>query len=256
MVFEDQLGRKVELSYLPKRIISLVPSQTELLYSLGLSSEVVGITRFCIHPKEWHASKIRVGGTKKVDLEKVKKLDPDLIIANKEENTKSDIEALEMIAPVWISDVNTLQDAKYMISEVGRIIGKREESVQLVEHINLAFDSLTKADRSVLYFIWQDPFYVAGKKTFIDAMLSEAGYMNCCQIDRYPSLEELGSIDPDLIFLSTEPFPFHEQHFDKFQKLFPRSEIHLVDGEMFSWYGSRLKEAPAYFNLLIEKFAN
>jgi ABC-type Fe3+-hydroxamate transport system substrate-binding protein len=244
------------MNSLPKRIISLVPSQTELLFYLGIDSEVVGITRFCIHPKEWYISKTRVGGTKKVDLDKVNKLCPDLIIANKEENTKEDIEALEDIAPVWISDVNTLQDAKEMISQIGKITGKEKGAALLLGDITFAFDSLRKADRSVLYFIWKDPYYVAGKNTFIDAMLSEAGYMNCCQIDRYPSLEELGSADPDLVFLSTEPFPFHEHHFEEFQKLFPSSEIHLVDGEMFSWYGSRLKESPAYFNSLIDKFSS
>lgn len=255
MIFHDQLGRKVELSRPPKRIVSLVPSQTELLFSLGLDSEVIGITRFCIHPKEWHASKTRVGGTKKVDLVKVKKLAPELIIANKEENTKSDIKALEKIAPVWISDVNTLQDAQEMIFQIGRITGKETSAVKLLNDIKQAFKSLNKVNRTVLYFIWRDPLYVAGKNTFIDAMLCEAGYSNCCFIERYPSLEELGSTDPDLVFLSTEPFPFNAHHFEQFQQLFPKSDIHLVDGEMFSWYGSRLLLAPNYLNSLAEKLS-
>lgn len=249
------MKREVKIEFTPQKIISLVPSQTELLWELGLEREVVGITRFCIHPKEWFKSKVRVGGTKKININKVKNLEPDLIIANKEENTREDIEALEKIAPVWISDVNTLQDAQSMIHQIGLITDREKEADGLLDEISHAFSTIQKSRRSVLYFIWKDPHFVAGKQTFIDAMLSEAGYTNCCQLDRYPSLEEVGPSLPELIFLSTEPFPFNEQHMEEFQKLFPTSEIHLVDGEMFSWYGSRLKEAPAYFNALLNKLS-
>ena len=100
--FTDKLNRSITLFDKPLRIISLVPSQTELLYDLGLDEEVVGITKFCVHPDVWYRTKTRIGGTKTVNIEKVKSLSPTLIIANKEENTKSDIEALEKIAPVWI----------------------------------------------------------------------------------------------------------------------------------------------------------
>jgi len=255
MIFRDQLGRDVVIATPPKRIISLVPSQTELLFSLGLDTEVVGITRFCIHPKEWQTTKTRVGGTKKVSLEKAMELCPDLIIANKEENTKSDIEALEKIAPVWISDVNTLEDAKEMITQIGVITAKQEASLQLLLGISNAFAALRKAGRSVLYFIWKDPNYVAGKNTFIDAMLSEAGYDNACTKERYPSLDELGELQPEMIFLSTEPFPFKDGHVEEFKQRFPHSNVMLVDGEMFSWYGSRLQKAPGYFNALVDELA-
>ena len=253
--FTDQMKREVKIEFTPQKIISLVPSQTELLWELGLEKEVVGITRFCIHPEQWFKSKARVGGTKKINIDKVKNLEPDLIIANKEENTREDIEALEKIAPVWISDVNTLQDAQSMIHQIGLITDREKEAEGLLEEISHAFSTIQKSQRSVLYFIWKDPHFVAGKHTFIDAMLSEAGYTNCCQLDRYPSLEEIGTTQPDLIFLSTEPFPFNEQHVQEFQIRFPESEIQLVDGEMFSWYGSRLKEVPAYFNTLLNKLS-
>jgi ABC-type Fe3+-hydroxamate transport system substrate-binding protein len=253
--FIDQMKREVEVHVPPKRIISLVPSQTELLCDLGLEKEVVGITRFCIHPKEWFASKTRIGGTKKVNIDKVKQLQPDLIIANKEENTREDIEALEQIAPVWISDVNSLHEAKHMIERVGLITGKEAAAEILLKEISDSFEGIQKANQTVLYFIWKDPHYVAGKNTFIDAMLTEGGYINVCPLERYPSLNELGKLDPDLVFLSTEPYPFNDENVREFQSLFPNSKILLVDGEMFSWYGSRLTKTPSYFNELLKELS-
>src|ERR1700741_3198050 len=110
MHFIDQTGRKISIPQIPQRIISLVPSQTELLFDLGLDKEVVGITKFCVHPPEWFQTKTRVGGTKQLKIDLIKQLQPDLIIANKEENVKEQIEELEKHFPVWISDVNNLED--------------------------------------------------------------------------------------------------------------------------------------------------
>ena len=116
------MNRTIRLGATPRRIVSLVPSQTELLYDLGLEERVVGITKFCIHPKEWYRSKVRIGGTKNVNFDKVKTLRPDLIIGNKEENFKEDIEALEEIAPVWMSDIFTLDDSLEMINQLGSVL--------------------------------------------------------------------------------------------------------------------------------------
>ena len=102
-LFIDQLQSEIRLDRVPRRIVSLVPSQTELLYDLGLEDEVVGITKFCIHPNKWFSSKDRIGGTKSINIDQVKSLAPDLIIGNKEENTIEDIERLREIAPVWMS---------------------------------------------------------------------------------------------------------------------------------------------------------
>lgn len=254
----DQMNQLIELSDAPKRIVSLVPSQTELLYDLGLKEEVVGITKFCIHPKVWFDSKERVGGTKSVDIEKVRALRPDLIIGNKEENTKEDIEQLKTIAPVWMSDIYTLADAEEMIVQLGHVLNVREEADLLLAEIRAEFTklrafvaNLESAGKSVLYFIWHDPDFLAGKNTFIDAMLSECGLVNATNEERYPELD--GSIQPDLVFLSSEPFPFKEKHVSTYEKKFPNSKIILVDGEMFSWYGSRLKLVPTYFRNLLEE---
>jgi ABC-type Fe3+-hydroxamate transport system substrate-binding protein len=245
------MKREVILPAFPMRIISLVPSQTELLYYLGLEKEVVGITKFCIHPDEWYRIKDRVGGTKSLDIEKIRQLKPDLIIGSKEENEQSDIKALMEIAPVWMSDIFNLDDAIQMIHSVGQISNKAVESNELVKRIQEQFELLNslKEDKTVLYFIWQEPMMLAGKNTFIDSMLQQCGLTNLAGNERYP--EATGKENPDFIFLSSEPFPFGEKHISEFQQLYPKSKVVLVDGEFFSWYGSKLKDAPNYFNQIL-----
>jgi ABC-type Fe3+-hydroxamate transport system substrate-binding protein len=250
-VVTDQMNRTIRLEGIPRRIVSLVPSQTELLYDLGLNEEVVGITKFCIYPEEWFKSKNRVGGTKQVNIEKVRDLQPDLIIGNKEENTVEDIEALEKIAPVWMSDIYSYEDALEMISLLGNVLGRENESTTICAGIEHEFKKLPVVDsKKVLYFIWKDPDYLAGKSTFIDAMISKAGFENLCKDERYPELKELTE-NPDFIFLSSEPYPFKKEHAEEFQNRFPEAQIVFVDGELFSWYGSRMKFFPNYVSELI-----
>ncbi len=258
-VYRDQMNQSISLNDVPKRIVSLVPSQTELLYHLGMEDEVIGITKFCIHPQQWFESKERVGGTKSVDFEKVKALTPDLIIGNKEENTKEDIEGLKALAPVWMSDIYSLSDALEMIQSLGNLLDKQVEVERLLSEIQSEFLSLREyvnnhelIGKSVAYFIWHDPGFLAGKNTFIDAMLSECGFVNASNEERYPEGDD-EALQPDYVFLSSEPYPFKEKHLETYQEKFPNSKVVLVDGEMFSWYGSRLKEAPAYFRKLVER---
>ncbi|MDG1331006.1 MAG: helical backbone metal receptor [Crocinitomicaceae bacterium] len=256
------MNQTIRLESPPRRIVSLVPSQTELLHYLGLEDEVVGITKFCIHPKEWHENKARIGGTKAVNLEKVLLLNPDLIIGNKEENTKEDIEMLKSVAPVWMSDIYDLSDAILMLREIGNMLGKSELTNALITEILSEFSKLDEfvetsslKGKSALYFIWNDPGFVAGKSTFIDGMLSQCGLKNATRETRYPEVPLSSDgyrVQPDFVFLSSEPFPFEEKHIESFQKRYPNSKIVLVDGEMFSWYGSRLKDAPKYFQQLLE----
>jgi ABC-type Fe3+-hydroxamate transport system substrate-binding protein len=254
-LFFDQLGRNIELDDIPKRIISLVPSQTELLYDLGLDEEVIGITKFCIHPDEWFKSKTRIGGTKQLHIQKIKDLQPDLIIANKEENVQDQIEELAMDFPVWISDVNHLNNALEMISSLGKLTGKMKEAGMINDKINDSFARLRTSDfiLRTCYLIWRDPFMTVGGDTFINDMLSLAGFQNIfSDKKRYPeiSIEELRSAGCRLLLLSSEPFPFKQKHVDELQQLLPDTKILLADGEMFSWYGSRLIKAPAYFQEL------
>jgi ABC-type Fe3+-hydroxamate transport system substrate-binding protein len=263
-VFIDQMMRKVEISSSPMRIISIVPSQTELLFDLGLNDEVVGITKFCIHPKPWLKEKTIVGGTKQLNHQKIESLKPDLIIGNKEENSKNDIELLMQKYPVWMSDINTLKEALQMIESIANITQTSQKGNQLIEKINHEFELLPHANQSkkrIAYFIWNKPMMVAGKDNFINSILSSLGFenvfanqLNSPQISyRYPQITstELAAAAPDTIYLSSEPFPFKDKHVQQFKAICPYAEIKIVDGEMFSWYGSRLSFAPTYFKTLI-----
>ncbi len=247
------MQRTVEITSTVSRIISLVPSQTELLVDLGLREKLVGITKFCVHPKGLKKEVQLIGGTKNVKIDLVRSLNPDLVIGNKEENNQADIEALEEILPTWMSDIFNLEDALEMIGRVGEITGTTEKAEEIISTIRMNFSRLEKhksSGKSVLYLIWKNPYIAAGPNTFIDAMLTTLGFQNAMQTERYPEVEMTG-LNPDLIFLSSEPYPFKEKHIAELQNQFPESKVVLVDGEYFSWYGSRLIEAPAYFaNLL------
>ena len=251
----DQLGRKVNLNLPAKQIVSLVPSQTELLYDLGLDEEVVGITKFCIHPENWLQEKTIVGGTKNFHIDKIKALQPDLIIANKEENTKELIEELAFDFPIYISDINTIDDALQMISDVGILVGKEEQSLQIISEIKQARISLSnqiKKDKSCYYFIWKDPWLTVGGDTFIHAMLEEAGFVSLSKHQlRYPELD-INNIaaHPNYLLLSSEPYPFKQTDAEFLQTKLPESKILLVDGTYFSWYGSRLIKAFTYLSEL------
>jgi len=252
MYFTDQLNRIIEIVATPQRIVSLVPSQTELLFDLGLDETIIGITKFCVHPKEWHQSKTRVGGTKNVNIEKVISLKPDLIIANKEENLKANIEALEAIAPVWISDINNLSTALNMIVAIGEITNTIEKAKILVNTINIEFEALNAFQKSItcMYLIWQNPYMTVGADTFINDMFKYCKLENVfANKTRYPevSITEMQAANPDMILLSSEPYPFKQKHIDELQQHLPNAKILLVDGEMFSWYGSRLIKTAKYF---------
>jgi ABC-type Fe3+-hydroxamate transport system substrate-binding protein len=250
--FFDQLGRTISLPQTPRRIVSLVPSQTELLCTLGLDEAVVGITKFCVHPQSWFHSKPRIGGTKAVDPARIDHLQPDLIIANKEENEKPQVEALAARYPVWISDIKTLDDALAMIRSVGEITGKAAEALTLSTTIATRFQQLPLPATPIpaAYLIWRNPYMAVGSDTFISHMLRYCGYTNFFNSrDRYPTIDlaELAGPNPPHILLSSEPYPFRQRHIDEIKEILPRATVRLVDGEFFSWYGSRLLEAPAYF---------
>ncbi len=251
----DQLWNPVNLSETPKRIVSVVPSQTELLAHLGLEKEVVGITKFCVRPADWFKSKERIGGTKNLHLEKIRALKPDLIFANKEENTKEQIEELQKDFPVWISEVKTLQDALDMIDLVGLICDKSAFAERLNEAVRKRFFALSKSPNTIkaAYFIWRKPYMTIGGDTFINEMMQWAGFENIFRKEkRYPAVEveEIKALRPDCLLLSSEPFPFKQKHIDELRNHFPKIPIKIVDGEFFSWYGSRLLHAPDYFRKL------
>jgi len=256
--FTDQMGRTLEINFPPKRIISLVPSQTELLHYLDLDVEVIGITKFCVHPSEWFKSKIRIGGTKTANLKKIEELQADLIIGNKEENQKEQIEKLSILYPVWMSDIKTTEDAFEMIQMLGDLTNRSEKAKELCQTLRQSFSGFQKIIagkplKRVAYFIWKAPYMVAAADTFINELLKIAGFTNVFgHLKRYPeiSLEDLANQNPELVLLSSEPYPFKEKHFEDFQNACPEAKLMIVDGELFSWYGSRLLYTIRYFETL------
>ncbi|WP_299226088.1 ABC transporter substrate-binding protein [uncultured Psychroserpens sp.] len=255
---KDQLNRIISLTQIPKRIVSLVPSQTELLHDLGLENEIVGITKFCVHPVHYKQKKAIVGGTKQVHFEKIKALKPDIILCNKEENTKDMIGKLQAIAPVHISDVYTITDSLQLILMYGKLFNKTKASVSMVASIKAKQKAFAKhiegsQKLKVTYFIWKNPWMVAAKNTFINEMLTINNFENCYKNDnRYPEIElsQLKQLKPEMILLSSEPYPFKEKDVKILKPLFPNTIIKIVDGEAFSWYGSRLLKVFDYFRTL------
>jgi len=256
MVYKDQINRTIRLSHTPKRIISLVPSQTELLVDLGLRNSLVGITKFCVHPNNLREEIQVVGGTKKVSYDKIKNLSPDIIICNKEENTFEMVEELQKIAPVWVSDILTIDDSFEMTQLLGKVFNVSEKASGLVSDIiseknDFELFMKDKTSKKVAYLIWKNPYMGVGDLTFIDDVLKLNKFENIFKYktSRYPEItfEELK--EADLILLSSEPYPFKREDVIEIKKALQK-EVLLVDGEYFSWYGSRLKDAFTYFKTL------
>jgi len=252
MEFTDQLNRTITLEDYPQRIISLVPSQTELLVDMGLGDQIVGVTKFCVHPEGFKESNTIIGGTKNFRFDVIDSLSPDLIIGNKEENYQEGIEQLAEKYPVWVSDIYTVQDALDMMTALGQITNRELEAERITKWVSWNFrrDFLYKG--TAIYLIWQDPLTVVGTNTFIDHLLEKAGFTNLIDQERYPhyTIEQLQELNPENILLSSEPFPYGEKHLEEFKRIFPYANVKLVDGELFSWYGSRLIKSPDYFEKL------
>jgi ABC-type Fe3+-hydroxamate transport system substrate-binding protein len=224
------------------------------LHDLNLNERVVGITKFCVHPDEWYRTKPRIGGTKNINIPKVQQIQPDLIIANKEENVKAQIEQLGMNYPVFTTVVDSVASGIQMIRDIGNITGASKEANKIADQIiqNLKNEESVRKINT-LYMIWKEPYMAAGDDTFISDMMRYAGFKNVLQkINRYPNLsnDDIRNYNPELILLSSEPYPFKEKHIQELQEICPGAKIMLIDGEMFSWYGSRMSHAYEYFQLL------
>ncbi len=245
-----------KLKFIPKRIVSLVPSQTELLHYFGLEEEIVGITKYCIHPKEWYSSKTKVGGTKNVIIRAINKLQPDLIIANKEENVKEQIIELAKDFTILVTDVNNINEALKMITHIGEVTGNTETALSLTERIKINLSKIIHPCHFIktAYLIWNKPYMTIGGDTFINDILTKCGFQNIfVERKRYSqiTITDLVNSKCQLILLSSEPYPFKQQHIDELQHHLPLSKIILADGEMFSWYGSRMLLMPEYLNSLV-----
>lgn len=250
-------------SFPPQRIISLVPSQTELLVDLGLRERLVGVTKFCVHPPGINKQVTVIGGTKNLRIEQIRALEPDLIIANKEENERQQVEELASTHAGWVSDISDIAGAFRMISDVGRLTQTSDKATQLLVELDAQREALVKeittsTPKKVLYLIWRDPWMSVGKDTFIHDMLATCGWENVVADRlRYPSLSdtEIQALQPELVLLSSEPYPFKDKHRAELQSLLPQANIQLVDGEAFSWYGSRMSDGFDYLRFLVLKLA-
>jgi ABC-type Fe3+-hydroxamate transport system substrate-binding protein len=257
--FVDQMQRSVRLPWPPRRIISLVPSQTELLFDLGLGEHIVGVTDFCTEPAQLPAHCQRIGGTKRFRFEQIAALQPDLIIGNLEENYEEGITRLAAQYPVWMSDILTIDDSLQMIRGIGEVVDRAAAAMRLADAIDAAFATLTPCTPlRVAYLIWKKPWMAAAAQTFIDDMLQRAGFLNVfAQQSRYPefTLEHLQTLRPEVLMLSSEPFPFDAAHVAELAPRLPDCRVLVVDAMPFSWYGSRLLAAPAYFAALRDELS-
>lgn len=255
----DQCGNTLNICSIPNRIVCLVPSLTEFLCEIGLEKNIVGITKFCIHPKHLRQNIEVIGGTKNLHLEKIEALNPTLIIANKEENIKEQIEYLQSKFPVYVSDINSVEDTIAFIADMALIFEKQEECQALLSKIQEVFfnsrEPLKWAGKSVLYLIWKDPYMAVASNTFIHDIIERLELKNVLNksVSRYPELnkEEISNLNADYIFLSSEPYPFQEKHIEELSQISPKSKIVLVDGELFSWYGVRFLKIKEYVNSLL-----
>ena len=251
MRFKDQMGRTLELKNTPKRVVSLVPSITEFLFDLDLVP--LGVTKFCVHPTDARQRSKVIGGTKNPKIDRILSLEPDLIIANKEENRQEDIDALSEHCPVYVSDVSTVESALEMMLALGEILERSSKSQVICDEIKLKWNQIPQQkEKKVVYLIWKDPYMAAGNDTYIHDVIHRLSWTNAITSPRYPqtSLEELEAIRPDFVLLSSEPFPFKEKHIDELSEKLPQSKVILVDGEAFSWYGSRMLPAAEYLSKL------
>ena len=262
---KDQLNREIKLNTIPKRIVSLVPSQTELLVDLGLEDSIVGITKFCVHPTHLRKEKRIVGGTKQVHYDRISALQPDIILCNKEENTKEMVEALEKIAPVHVSDIFTIEDTITLMTQYGKLFSVEEKALEVTTQLTQLVSGFKDYIKDippikVAYFIWRKPWMVAGHTTIINHLLALNKFDNVFgDTPRYPEvvIEQLKTThQPDVIFLSSEPYPFKEKHIIELQEILTNAKIILVDGEYFSWYGTRLLGAFEYFKGLHRSLVN
>ncbi len=233
--------RPSTLTSCPQRIISLVPSVTELLVQWGLTSKLVGRTRYCIAPKWIRATVPEVGGTKDPNFQRIADLKPDLVILEKDENSKSVADALTGLGIAWLAlEIRSVADCRAAWLALGKQLGAMEQANARVVALKALLKQKTDAGPRTLTLIWKDPWISAGPDTYVGDLVRCAGFTPI-GAGRYPRLseEELDALDPDVILLPTEPYRFSKRHAAELQKRFPYAKIHVVDGQAMTWYLSR-----------------
>lgn len=261
--FVDAIGQR-HARCLDARIVSLVPSITELLCDLGLAGRLVGRTGFCIHPATTVATIPKVGGTKDVNIDKIRQLAPTHLVVNIDENEKPTVDLLAQFVPhVVVTHPLVPEDNLALARLVGGVFGADEAAASWCEAFGrelAALRALPPAPaRTVLYCIWKDPWMTVSADTYIGAMLHELGWQVAPLAQdgsRYPRFawsQEL--VDQlDAVLLSSEPYRFTEEHADALERQIGKPVL-LVDGEMMSWYGSRALAGVRYLRELRARLA-
>jgi ABC-type Fe3+-hydroxamate transport system substrate-binding protein len=253
MKLKDQIGREVKLGNKPKRIVSLVPSITYTLASFEMENEVKGISLFCKYPSHWKKEKTIIGGPKNIKIDRIKKLNPDLILASKEENNKKDIELLSQYFPVYVSDVKDYKSNLDFLDDMGTLLKKDEMAnlfIHNIKNLHQKIQKLNNKRKSAVYLIWKDPYMSVGGDTFINEMMKEAGFDNVySNTNRYPTItiKDIKEKNPEILLLSSEPYPFKQNHKDEWEKILPDTKVKLVKGELFTWFGTYPLIAYKYF---------
>ena len=225
----------------PQRIVSLVPSVTELLVQWGLAAQLAGRTRYCIEPKWIRATVPAVGGTKDPDLDRIRDLAPDLVILERDENPKAVAEALTALGIPWLAlEIRTVKDCVRALRQLGKAVGAAGSAEARAAALEAALKGRRRKGPRALVLVWRDPWMSAGPDTYLGDLLRQGG-LTPLGPDRYPqwSDEDLASLAPEVILLPTEPYRFNRRHQADLQKRFPAARVHLVDGQALTWYLSR-----------------
>ena len=237
----------------PKRILSLVPSVTELLAQWGLAGRLVGRTRYCIAPKWIRATVPSVGGTKDPDFGRIRDLKPDLVILEKDENPKEVADTLTAAGISWLAlEIRTVADCAKAWVQLGKVLGVEADAQERATTLKETIKDRRKKGPRTLTLIWREPWMAAGPDTYVADLARQAGFQPIGP-DRYPSLSDsdLEALNPEVILLPTEPYRFNARHQAELQKRFPDARIHLVDGQAMTWYLSRTEEGLAQLKALL-----
>jgi ABC-type Fe3+-hydroxamate transport system substrate-binding protein len=263
----DASGVAVELPRPPRRIVSLIPSTTEILCALGLGDALVGVTVYCVEPRDVVRGKTRIGGEKDPDLARIRALKPDLVVANVEENRREDIDQLRAWSiPVWVTYPRTVVEGIRLIGELGEVTGAGARAREMLRELEPLYARVERATGNrpavaVFYPIWRGPYMTVNGDTYIHDMLRVCGGRNIFadRPERYPTvtLDDVAARRPAVILLPDEPFRFRRAHLADFAAYAEvpavrDGRIHLVDGKPFSWHGPRIAEALRTLPELIE----
>jgi endonuclease-3 len=225
----------------PQRIVSLVPSVTELLVQWGLAARIAGRTRYCIEPRWIRNTVPAVGGTKDPDLDRIRDLAPDLVILEHDENRKEVADALTTRGIPWlVLDIRTVKDCAAALRLLGARLGVPEAAEVRAAALEAELKGRRRKGPRTLALIWKAPWMSAGPDTYVGDLLRQGG-LTPIGPDRYPVLSEddLDALDPQVVLLPTEPYKFNRRHQTELQKRFPGAEVRLVDGQALTWYLSR-----------------